>query len=116
MRRLARSGLLTMLAGLSSCAPRHDEIMPAFVPPFAFETANCRQLGLMHAKATRSLVYAELAQDQQYADDRTRTFGIPTPMTSIFESSHAAEVARLKGETLALAAEIDRKRCVAFEG
>ncbi len=86
------------------------------MPPSAFEPATCRQLSLMHAKAMRSLVYAELMQDQRYAEDRTRTFGVPTPFATLFEENREAEVALLKGETLALAAQLEQARCMARGG
>jgi hypothetical protein len=111
-----RAGLVLTLAGLSACAPSHDQILPLPVPPQAYDGATCRQLSLMRAKAMRTLIFADLAQDKNYEDDRTRTFGIPTPMATIFEPSHVAEVARLKGETAALSQQLQRAGCVAREG
>lgn len=104
------------VCGLSACARSHGEIAPDPVPPQAFAAADCRQLSLMRAKAERSLILSEIVQDHRYAEDRRRTFGIPTPMATIFDGDHEAEVARLKGEAYALAAELARAGCVAREG
>lgn len=113
MRRRGAAIAISMMCGLSACAKNHGEIAPEPIPPDAFEPATCRQLALMHAKAARSLVFAELAQDYQYAEDRKRAFGVPTLMATIFEESAAPDVSRLKGESLALAAQIERAGCVA---
>ncbi|WP_457798523.1 hypothetical protein [Methylocystis sp. S23] len=117
MRRRKRAALaFSAICGLSACAKRHGEVAPAPIPPSAFETATCRQLSAMHAKAMRTLVFSELLQDHRHAEDRTRIFGVPTPMATIFEENREAELARLKGETLALAAQLQRAGCVAREG
>lgn len=108
--------LLAAFGGCSACARRHGDIAPEAIPPWAYEPASCRELALMQAKTMRTLVFSSLVQDQHHADDRTRTFGVPTPMATIFEDSREAEVSRLKGESLAIALEIQRKGCVAREG
>ncbi|WP_424361546.1 hypothetical protein [Methylocystis parvus] len=116
LRRETASFAILVICGLSACARSHGEIAPAPVPPNAFSAADCRQLSLMRAKAERSLVLSEIAQDHRHAEDRTRTFGVPTPMATIFDGDHEAEVARLKGEAYALAAQLERAGCVAREG
>lgn len=116
LRRETASLAIVIVCGLSACARSHGGIAPDPVPPQAFAAANCRQLSLMRAKAERSLILSEIVQDHRYAEDRTRTFGAPTPMATIFEEDHAADVARLKGETFALAAQLERAGCVAREG
>jgi hypothetical protein len=107
---------LSILSGLCACAARHGEIAPEPIPPFAYAAASCRELSLMRDKTMRSLVLVSVIQDQHHADDRTRTFGVPTPMATIFEENRAGDVARLKGESLALAEELRRAGCVAREG
>lgn len=117
MPKLARvTQALLIGCGLSGCAKPHDDIAPEPVPPAAYAQATCRQLSLMHAKTMRNLIFSNIIQDQHYADDRTRTFGVPTPMATIFEQSREAEVARLKGEALAIAAQLERAGCIAREG
>ncbi|PPD45188.1 MAG: hypothetical protein CTY15_05255 [Methylocystis sp.] len=113
-RSLARS--LACALSLSACASLHGEIAPDPVPPSAYTPATCRELTLMHARTMRTLVFSSIAQDHQYAEDRTRVFGAPVPMALIFEESRAAEVARLKGEAIALAAQFEHMGCVAREG
>ncbi|MCX7900016.1 MAG: hypothetical protein N2444_08040, partial [Methylocystis sp.] len=81
---------------LFACAPHHGDIGPANLDPTPFLQASCAELSLMRAKADRSLIFASLAQDQQARDDDTRTFGVPTPMATIFETSRAPEVAGYK--------------------
>jgi len=118
MRGLARAGIVTMLMllGLSACAVGHDEIMPLPIDPAAYEGATCRQMGLMLDKAQRTLVYTEMAQDHIAAEDDIRAFGVPTLMGTIFEGSRAYDVARLKGETIALKTQLQQSGCVAWPG
>jgi hypothetical protein len=117
MLQPARAALaLSIIFAVSACAKRHDEISPAPVPPSAYEPATCRELSLMRARTMRSLTLSSIIQDQHHADDRTRTFGAPTPMATIFEEDREAEVARLKGESLAITKQLRRAGCVAREG
>lgn len=103
---------LCIFLGLAACAKRHDEIPPELIEPGAYAQADCRQLARMYAKTTRSLIFSELAQDKHYADDRIRTFGVPTPMATLLDENVAGEVARLKGDALALAAQMERAGCI----
>jgi hypothetical protein len=117
MQHPARATLpLLILFGLSACARGHGEIAPEPIPPFAYEPATCRELSLMRAKTVRARVLSDIRQDWMRAEDRTRVFGVPLPMASIFEENREAEVARLKGESLALATQLQRAGCVAREG
>lgn len=116
MWRLARAGLLTMLISLSACAARHNEIMPLPIDPADYDGATCRQLGLMLDKAQRTLVYTEMAQDHIAAQDDIRAFGVPTLMGTFFEGSRLEDVARLKGETIALKTQLQQSGCVAWPG
>jgi hypothetical protein len=103
---------LYVAVGLAACAVRHDEIPPEVIAPGAYAQVGCRQLGLMHAKTTRSLIFSELIQDKHHADDRLRTFGVPTPLATLFDEDAAPEVGRLKGDALALAAQMTRAGCI----
>lgn len=117
MLRMARSTFTLSIAGvLSACAVPHAQIAPAPVPPVAFDGASCRELALMHAKAMRTLTFSSIAQDHNFEADHTRVFGVPLPMATLFERDREAEVARLKGDSLALAAQLERQGCVAREG
>ncbi len=114
MLDLARGTIaLCALLGLAACARRHDEIGPEIIEPGVYAQASCPQLARMHAKTMRSLIFAELVQDKHYADDRIRTFGVPTPMATLFDENVAPDVARLKGDALALAAQMERAGCMA---
>jgi hypothetical protein len=103
---------LLLLLSVAGCALRHDQIAPAPINPAAYGQASCEQLSQMHVKSRRSQILAELAQDKYYEDDRTRTFGVPTPMATIFGEGEAAQVARLKGDTIALSAQLGRAGCL----
>lgn len=116
MAQSSRAGLVAAFLSLGACAPRHDQILPMPIPPQYYDGATCRQLALMRAKAMRTLIFADIAQDYNYEEDRTRVFGAPFPMATIFEPSHVAEVARLKGETAALSQQLTRAGCVVGEG
>jgi len=103
---------IVLAALLPGCALQHDQIAPAPINPAAYTQASCVELAQMRAKTNRSLIFAEIAQDKRYEDDRTPTFGIPTPMALIFEPRGEAQVARLKGDSLALAAQLERADCM----
>jgi hypothetical protein len=102
----------TLMLSLPGCAMRPAEIAPDPITPEAYAPADCRQLAQMRARTDRTLILAEIAQYQRYQDDRTRTFGAPTPMATIFEGRGEAEVARLKGDSLALGAQLRRAGCL----
>lgn len=113
MPKPARAPIALCVAlGLAACARRHDEIPPEVIEPGAYAQVGCRQLGQMHAKTMRTLIFSELVQDKHHADDRIRTFGVPTPMATLFDENTAPEVARLKGDALALAAQMERAGCI----
>ena len=115
MSSLMRAGLVVAAVGLPGCmAPGHDQVPALPIDPAVFEGANCRQLDLMLRKTTRTLVFVGMAQDHLRAEDDTRTFGAPTPMGSFYEPSRVAQLARLKGESVALRAQLERMNCVAF--
>jgi len=120
MQRTARPlsapvATLILLLPAGGCALRHDQIAPAPIDPSAYAGANCQQLSRMHAKSQRTLILAEIAQDSYSEADRTRTFGVPTPMATMFGEGEAAQVARLKGDSLALSAQLARAGCLRDE-
>jgi hypothetical protein len=112
MRRRRVFLALWACCGLSACARPHNEIAPLPVDPAIDADLTCRQLGQTHAKALRDLLLSEVVQDGYYAADRTRTFGVPTPMATLSGDSRAEDVARLKGETRAMAAQLERAGCL----
>ncbi len=108
---LARSAFLILAGLLGACAKQTRDIPPAIVEPSLFIGGTCSELVAERAKRSQALVFAGLAQDQTSQDDRTRTLGVPTPMGTIFEGDHEAEVARLKGELRALNAQLRAMNC-----
>jgi hypothetical protein len=116
MRRIFTLPGATLIAlVLAGCAPRANQIAPAIMDPAAYANATCRELSYMLARARRDLIYADMAQDQQYFDDRTRTFGVPTPMATLFEPGLVGETAQAKADTLVIKAQLERSGCVAFK-
>ncbi len=103
---------LCIAFALAACAQRHDEIAPELVAPESYAQATCRDLAQTLTRTRRNLIFSEIAQDKHYADDRIRTFGVPTPMATLFDPDTAPEVARLKGETRALALQMERAGCI----
>ena len=79
---------------LSGCAPLATQVAPTIMDPYAYQAATCRELNYMYSRTQRDRIFADIAQNQQYEDDRTRTFGVPTPMASLFEESRAPATAR----------------------
>lgn len=111
-RKIIICGSLIFIMG--GCAPRSSQIAPALMDPGAYEAATCRELDEMKGKTQRDRIYAALAQDRQYEDDRTRTFGVPTPMATVFEESQAPITARMKADSLAINTQLQRSNCIAF--
>jgi hypothetical protein len=111
-RDILAAVIVLLIAPLPGCALRPAKIAPAPISPAAYAQADCRQLAQMRARTDRTLILAEIAQYQRYQDDRTRTFGVPTPMATIFEGGGEAQVARLKGDSLALGAQLHRAECL----
>ncbi|PWB94369.1 hypothetical protein [Methylosinus sporium] len=97
--------------GLAACAKPTREIEPAPVDPGLFIGADCPQLVARRARIAQALIFAGSAQDQLAADDRTRTFGVPTPMGTPFDADREPQIARLKGELHAVNAQMDAQRC-----
>lgn len=97
---------------LAACAKSHEGIAPAPVDPALYADLSCPQLGRVHARAMRDLLLTEIVQDGYYRADRTRTFGVPTPMATLFGDSRAEEVARLKGKTEAMATQLRQASCI----
>lgn len=97
---------------LAACAKSHDEIAPLPIDPAVYADLSCPQLGRVHASARRNLVLTEVVQDGYYKADRTRTFGVPTPMATLFGDSRADAVAMLKGETEAMATQLRQAGCL----
>lgn len=115
MHRGQTAIVCSMLAlAVAGCAPRASQIAPGLMDPYAYETATCRELDEMKARAQRDRIYADLAQDRQYDEDRTRTFGVPTPMASLFEERRDPITAQTKADSLAINAQLQRSGCVAF--
>lgn len=114
-RKLTVPGAAVIGLALAGCAPRANQIAPAIMDPAAYANATCRELGYMADRARRDLIYADMAQDQQYADDRTRTFGVPTAMATLFERGLVGETAQAKADTLVIKAQLERSGCVAFK-
>ncbi len=104
----------SLVFSLTGCAPRASQMAPALMDPYAYEMATCRELDEMKAKTQRDRIYADLAQDQQHDDDHTRTFGVPTPMATLFEERRDQITARTKADSLVINAQLQRSGCVAF--
>ncbi len=98
---------------LTGCAPRATQIAPTMMDPYAYEAATCRELNYMYSRTQRDRIFADIAQNQQYEDDRTRTFGIPTPMASLFEESRAPATAQTKADSLVIKSQLQRSGCLA---
>jgi hypothetical protein len=112
MIRSTSAALLLSLFSLAACMRPSRDIEPVFVDPNYFAGATCRQLILKRARTLRALIFSGLTQDQYYRDDRTRTFGVPTPMATIFEESREGEISVIKGELMALNEQLWRMNCV----
>jgi hypothetical protein len=105
-RALNAAFVILVASAPSACSKRSEEIEPASISATEFAGMTCSQLVSEQARKTRALIFAELAQERINKDDRIRTFGVPTPMGSLFNEESAESISRLKGQLASIRARL----------
>lgn len=98
------------------CATAPDAIAPAPVSPAQYSQLDCAALAAEHARVSSSLRDAQGVQAGQAERDSgsvAAAFSLFTPIIMAVggNGSMAGEVARLKGEKIAIEAANSRKTC-----
>jgi hypothetical protein len=109
IRALNAAFVILLASAFSACSKRIEEIEPASISAGEFAGMTCSQLVSEQARKTRALIFAELAQERVIADDRIRTFGVPTPMGSLFNEDRTESIARLKGQLASIRMLLSRE-------
>jgi len=103
--------ILLSAFALSGCARATRDIEPICTDTPVFAGMGCGQLFLKRATLQEELVFDGLRQDQIHSDDYTRILGVPMLFGTVFEGNDEEKIGLLKGEMIALDAEILRTRC-----
>jgi hypothetical protein len=106
-----------IIAALAAgCATRSDEVTPAYVSPYQFETLTCPQLAEESQRIARRANELTGVQDSKRTKDTVAT----TVAVVVFwpaaflvggDDRNTAELSRLRGELEALEQVSTRKRC-----
>lgn len=111
MRRFQYLVVASAMLCLAGCSPPVSEIGPIFVYPPPDFGRTCEELAVTRSRLTQRLIFTNLYQDNLYRADQTTTLGIPTPLGSPFEDSHAFQLGVLKGELIQIDGRISESRC-----
>lgn len=101
-----------LCASLAACASRPDRIQASVVPYASYMASDCAQLGVSMADARRQLEKLWSMQDAKANLDATSVLIAFIP-ASAFTGDHAADVARYKGQVVAIATAQASKGCAA---
>jgi hypothetical protein len=108
-RALNATFIILLASVLSACSKPSEEIELALIGGGEFAGVTCSQLVSEQAKKTGALIFAELAQERINADDRIRTFGVPTPMGFLFNEESMESISRLRGQLASIRARLARE-------
>ncbi|WP_134680191.1 hypothetical protein [Paracoccus ravus] len=114
--RLSKIAAIGALATLAACAEKSDQIPPAFVSPSLYHTMNCGQLTFEAQSVLNRANQAAVAQDKKASNDAVATgVGVVLFWPALFmikgDGAQAAELARLKGEIIAIQQAGNQKNC-----
>ena len=104
-----------LVAGLavSACATSAGRIQPITVSPVVYQDQSCDQLAVTAAKVDADLQVASIKQNKKRKGDTVSVILIGLPLASMGGNGYEADVARLKGEKIALAEAKRLKSCPA---
>ena len=95
---------------VSACAQTPSSIAPMAVASAEYDNLSCSQLTAEYTSAVAQLSEAEENQRGSVAGDAIGVFLVLIPPSAI-AGDYAADVARYKGEKIALERSLDRKSC-----
>lgn len=114
MKKLVAAAL--MVASVSACASRSENITAAYVSPTLYQNLSCNQLREEASTISSRAVAASGAQDKKAGNDAAvMAVGLivfwPALLFTSGDGAQAAEVARLKGEMDAIETASRRNNC-----
>jgi uncharacterized lipoprotein YajG len=95
---------------LSACASPPSRIAPVAVATSEYDGLSCSQLASELARVSTALEEAERRQRNAVAGDALTVFLVLVPASALAGDSEA-EVARLKGEEIAITNSLARRNC-----
>lgn len=111
---MKRNILAAALLALSGCATAPDKIKATEVSASAYAAWNCQQLAAENAKISTSLDAMSATQRQAHTDDVVGVFLVGLPVGSMASGNRAtreADIARIKGEKVAIYQTQKAKGC-----
>lgn len=107
---------LLALASLAACADKSDQISASFVSPTTYQTLTCTQLAGEAQMVSNRAAQAIAAQDKKASDDAVAVgVGAVLFWPALFmikgDGAASAEVARLKGEKIAIEQASRARNC-----
>lgn len=114
MKRLVAAA--AVIASLSACANKSDQIAAAYVSPTAYQNLSCAQLAAEAQQVAIRGQQAAQVQDKKASGDAAATaVSLILFWPAVFfikgDGSTAGEVSRLKGEMQAIEQANTRKNC-----
>ena len=101
---------LVIAVVLSACASPPSRIAPVAVATSEYDGLSCSQLASELSRVSTNLAEAERRQRNAVAGDAFTVFLVLVPASALAGDSEA-EVARLKGEEIALTNSLARRSC-----
>jgi hypothetical protein len=104
-----------LFAGLAlgACATKPERVQPLHISPLVYKTKSCEEIAQLMITNNTALT---VTTDMQKRARRRDTIGVITlglPMGSITGKDRESELARLKGEKIALEQAAQEKSCTA---
>lgn len=99
--------------GVAGCATKPSRIAPLNVSPLVYGSKSCAEVAELAAKTDASLQEMIVRQNRARKTDTIGVIMLGLPMGSITGKDREADVARLKGEKIALEQAAKDKGCPA---
>ena len=111
MKNINTMGAVLVAAlALSACASPPSRIAPVAVATSEYDRLSCSQLASELSRVSTGLEEAERRQRNAVAGDALTVFLVLVPVSALGGDSEA-EVARLKGEKIAVSNSLARRSC-----
>ena len=103
---------ITLLTG---CATPPEAIVPQYISEITYLNYTCEQLAQEHTRLINALSAASDAQHKARSGDTVGVILLGIPTASLSGSNQAANIARLKGEIIALEKAAIQKNCTSVK-
>lgn len=108
---MLKLSVFILALALSGCAKAPEKIVPAPMPPGAYQDLTCDQLNEEYRKAAYALGEAEKLQRQAVAGDTVGVVLIGIPVSSLSGGDIEGRVSIHKGEVIAIGSVQRAKGC-----